>query len=204
MTLGLFADDGSGGAAPEREGVGFWLRALARAIDTLIHIFVSLVTGLATGLLVIFGAAIQGGSPDAAIAKLSADNVLGFVAALIGAIALHVFSEGLHGSSIGKRLCGITVVAEDGSPATLLAALKRNLLYFFDSFFFGWVAARKMGESPKRQRHGDVWGRTMVVRIATLDPSARRSWPRFAVAALLGLAADGLVLFLELASRLIA
>jgi hypothetical protein len=42
------------------------------------------------------------------------------------------------------------------------------------------------------------------VRIATLDPSARRSWPRFAVAALLGLAADGLVLFLELASRLIA
>jgi hypothetical protein len=30
---------------------------------------------------------------------------------------LHTLSEGLHGSAIGKRVCGITVVSEDGAPS---------------------------------------------------------------------------------------
>jgi hypothetical protein len=42
----------------------------------------------------------------------------------------------------------------------------------------------------------------MVVRIATLDQSTRRSGLRFAAAALAGLSADGLMIFLELAYRL--
>jgi len=66
------------------------------------------------------------------------------------------------------------------------------------------VAAHKMSQSPQRQRIGDVWGHTMVVRIATLDASSRRSRPRFVGAVLAGIAADGFVIFIELASRQIA
>jgi hypothetical protein len=41
------------------------------------------------------------------------------------------------------------------------------------------------------------------VRIRELDPSRRRSGLRFVGASLAGLVADGLIVFLELASRLI-
>jgi len=42
----------------------------------------------------------------------------------------------------------------------------------------------------------------MVVRIATLDPLRRPSRLRFAGAALAGLTADGLIIFLEMAYSL--
>lgn len=204
MTLGLFGPEGSGSTeAPEREGVGFWRRALAQVIDGVVHFFVAVATGVTAGLLVAIGAAVQGTSPDPSIERLSANTLLGFAAAFIGSTAMHTLSEGLHGSTLGKRLCGIIVINEDGGPATLLGAFKRSLAYFVDALFFGLVAAQKMAESPKRQRIGDIWGKTMVVRIATLEPAARRSGLRFAGAALLGLAADSLAIFLELASRLI-
>jgi len=44
----------------------------------------------------------------------------------------------------------------------------------------------------------------MVVRIAALDESTRRSGLRFAGAAMAGVTADGLILFLEMAFRLVA
>lgn len=109
--------------------------------------------------------------------------------------------EGLHGSTLGKRICGITVVTEDLRPAGLVAALKRSVAYYLDSLFFGWIAARKMSESPRRQRHGDVWAGTMVVRIRSLDPASRRSSLRFLGAVAAGLFGDGLLVFLELAFR---
>jgi uncharacterized RDD family membrane protein YckC len=205
MPLSLFGDQGVAATeAPGLEGVGFWRRALAQGIDLLVHLLVGLVTGLTTGILVAIGAVLQEISAEPAMERLMANGALGIAAALIGSTAMHTLSEGLHGSTLGKRLCGIIVISEDGGPSTLVGALKRSIAYFVDSLFFGLVAAQKMKESPKRQRIGDVWGHTMVVRIATLDVSARRSWLRFAAGLLLGLAADGLIIFLELASRLIA
>ena len=82
--------------------------------------------------------------------------------------------------------------------------MKRNLAYYVDSLFFGLVAYQKMSESPKRQRIGDHWGRTMVVRLAEIDPSTRPSGLRFAAATLVGLTADGLAMFIELASRFLS
>ena len=204
MTLDLPGPAGEDPAEPiVLEGVGFWRRVLARAIDLLVHMLVGSLTGIVAGLLLLIGAALRGASPDAALAKLSAETLPGFVVALIGGTAMHVLCEGLHGSTLGKRLCGIIVVSEDGGPSSLTGALKRNLAYFVDALFFGLVAFQKMAASPKRQRVGDVWGQTMVVRIATLDPSTRPSTLRFAGAALAGLTADSLLIFLELAYSLI-
>jgi len=201
MTLDL-RDVPAEPAAP-LEGVGFWRRALARGIDLLVHMLVGTVTGIVAGLLLVIGAALGGASPDAGLAAMSGNTLTSFAAALLGATAMHVLCEGLHGSTIGKRLCGIIVISEDGRPSSLGGALKRDVAYYADAMFFGLIAFQKMAASPKRQRIGDIWGRTMVVRIASLDPSVRPSRLRFAGATLAGLTADGLMIFLELAYSVI-
>ena len=97
----------------------------------------------------------------------------------------------------------MTVLSEDGGPATLLAALKRNVAYLWDSLFFGFIAARAMSQSPASQRHGDVWARTQVVWLSSLEAGARRSWVWFLTGTALGLLVDGVIVFVELASRLL-
>jgi uncharacterized RDD family membrane protein YckC len=179
-------------------GAGFWIRALARTVDILVHYGVALVVGIVAVLLVAVGAAIRGVPADATLHRLGETNALNFITALLGGTAVHTFCEGLHGSTIGKRLCGLTVIGEDGRPAGLLAALKRNVAYYLDALFFGFIAARKMAESPLRQRIGDVWAGTQVVRIGDLPPAARRSWIRFGLAVLAGLGADAVVIFVGL------
>lgn len=189
--------------SPVREGAGFWLRALARVIDTLLHFAIGMAAGMTAGILVAIGSAIQGVTADATFAKLSETTPVTFIASVIGSMAMHVLAEGLHGSTVGKRICGLTVISEDGTPATLLGALKRDIAYFFDALFFGVVAARKMAESPRRQRFGDVWGNTQVVRLSSLDAGARRSWVRFVLANAVGIAVDGVALFTGLVSNLL-
>jgi uncharacterized RDD family membrane protein YckC len=188
---------------PGLEGVGFGRRALAHGIDLVVHIVIGAVIGVVATILVLLGAGFRGVSPDAALARLSTTSFLSFAVALLGGTAMHTLCEGLHGSTLGKRLCGIIVISENGGPSNLLGAIKRNLAYYIDSLFFGLVAYQKMSETPKRQRIGDRWGHTMVVRIAVLDKSTRPSGLRFAAAALTGLTADGLTIFMELAYRLV-
>ena len=187
---------------PIREGAGFLIRGLARGIDLLVHFAVSAATGIAAAFLIVIGSAIQGVPPDEPLARLSVTSPLGYLAALIGGTAMHVLAEGLHGSTLGKRMCGLTVISEDGTPATLLGALKRDIAYYWDALFFGLIAYHKMAESPRRQRYGDEWGRTQVVGLSTLDPNARRSWLRFAAATTAGMAVDGAILFIEVGYRL--
>lgn len=187
---------------PLLEGVGFWLRALGRVIDLAVHMVVAILVGVAAAIVAIVSAALQGIPANEALAPISTTPVSAYVASMLGAAALHVVSEGLHGSTVGKRLCGLSVISDSGGPAGLVGALKRTVAFYVDALFFGFVAARKMSESPRRQRIGDIWGQTMVVRIADLDPGARRSSLRFVTVALAGMAADGLVMFAELVSRL--
>ena len=121
LGLGVSAE----AAEPVLEGAGFGIRALARLIDTGVGLAVGLATGIAAGILIAIGSVVRGVAPDAAVAALSETGPLGFIAGLLGTVAMHTASEGLHGSTIGKRLCGLTVVSEGGAPATVAGALKR-------------------------------------------------------------------------------
>jgi uncharacterized RDD family membrane protein YckC len=199
ILLGLSADPTSA----IREGAGFWIRALARSIDTLVHFLIGAAAAIAAGVLIAIGSAIQGTSPDAAMEKLAGPGPLGLAASLVGSIAMHTLSEWLHGSTLGKRICGLTVVSEHGGFANGVSAFKRSVAFFWDSLFFGVVAANKMAESQARRRYGDIWGHTQVVRLSSLDARERRSWMRFAGVTIAALFADGLVLFVELATRLL-
>ena len=136
------------------------------------------------------------------IQRLSATSGLDFLAGLLGSLAMHTVAEGLHGSTIGKRLCGLTVVTVGGAPPTLGGALKRNIAFLWDALFFGMIAAQRMSQSPLNQRYGDAWANTQVVRLSVLTPDPGRSWLGFGLAVSYGLAANVVILLLAFMAKL--
>jgi hypothetical protein len=81
-------------------------------------------------------------------------------------------------------------------PCTLRGAILRNLGYYVDAFFFGMVAYGSMSRSPMQQRLGDKWGRTVVVKVASLahPPSAGR----IAIGIVAGSAASAVITLVHL------
>lgn len=88
---------------------------------------------------------------------------------LIGGFLYHSLLEGLYGTTIGKRLCGIRVLNDDFSPCNLLSGFLRNLMRIIDSFFYYLVAVVSMAGTLKWQRLGDIVAGTVVVRKKTLS-----------------------------------
>src|SRR5258705_7440617 len=70
-----------------------------------------------------------------------------------------------NGQTLGKRMFGLRVIADDGAPAGFIAVLVRNLVCvvdFLPGFYaFGLVA---IVVSPRSQRLGDLAAGTFVVR----------------------------------------
>jgi len=204
MSLGLL-DPGEDalGAPGALEGVGPVRRGVARAID-LVVLQVGLGGGAAAAcLLALLLADLLGPGTAAAVERLVnaasaswrgslADAVLG----LVGVTLVHTLAEGIHGSTIGKRICGITVVSEDGSPAGLVAGLKRSLGFLLDQFVFGLVGVHRILNSPLQQRLGDEWAGTRVVRLRELPAASRRSTLRFLAVAGAAVLVSGAIGFL--------
>lgn len=78
-----------------------------------------------------------------------------------------------NGQTVGKRLFGLRVINEDGSPARFVAVFVRNLVRladFLPAFYgFGLLA---IVLSPRSQRLGDLAAGTFVVRA----PTPRVDW----------------------------
>jgi uncharacterized RDD family membrane protein YckC len=184
-------------------GVGFWRRGVARGIDLAVHCLVTVGALFAGVFLVALAFAVRGRSPDAAVERLSALSWEITLIPGLGATAMHALAEGLHGSTIGKRLCGIAVIDQDGGPCQLVSAIKRSVAWHLDALILGLVAAQSMSESRRRQRIGDKWGRTMVVQIRYLAPVARRSKMRFVAVTAAALALDGAIYFGWLVARML-
>ncbi len=70
-----------------------------------------------------------------------------------------------NGQTVGKRLFGLRVIADDGAPASFTAVLIRNLIRVVDFLpgFYG-VGLLAIVISPKSQRLGDLAAGTYVVR----------------------------------------
>jgi hypothetical protein len=110
--------------------------------------------------------------------------------------------QGWHGCSPGKRMLGIVVLQEDGSPCAPFQALKREIAFFVDSLFFGIVAKLRMSESHLQQRIGDSWARTVVVYRRSAPAHSLRSGLRFATVLFLASAADAAALALPFLFRI--
>ncbi|MDR1279045.1 MAG: RDD family protein [Treponema sp.] len=81
-----------------------------------------------------------------------------------------------RGQSLGKRIMGIRVVRDDGSPVNPGASFLRNLLRFADTFLFLCpIALISMMVSPGFRRLGDWAAGTLVVYTAKSLSPPRRS-----------------------------
>jgi len=76
----------------------------------------------------------------------------------------YIVCETLTGMTLGKRMVGIRVVADDGEHVGLNAAVIRNLLRLIDGLFFYLVGALFAVSSERGRRLGDHIAGTIVVR----------------------------------------
>ena len=101
--------------------------------------------------------------------------VLGLMMSLGWLMVYSLVRDGLGGASLGKRLVGLRVVnLKDRAPADLKAAVLRNLPGAAGMMAFSfvplvgllapWVEPVMVLTNPQRQRLGDRWAGTLVVR----------------------------------------
>jgi uncharacterized RDD family membrane protein YckC len=156
-------------AAAQAEYAGFGLRAAARGLDWIVQSFLSML-GRAAGMFILV-AITPGHSTDAALARLSTRESFASTLAysLLMSFSYHVFAEWLGGATVGKLLLGLRVRSVALGPCSFGGALLRHLAFFFDSILFGAVAFGSMRNSPTRQRLGDKWGKTVVVKARSLQ-----------------------------------
>ncbi len=76
----------------------------------------------------------------------------------------HSLLEGIWGKTIGKKICGITVLKDDFTKCNIPKGLLRNLMRIVDLFFYYWVAVVAIVATLKWQRLGDIVAGTVVVR----------------------------------------
>jgi len=79
-------------------------------------------------------------------------------------IAYHALCEAAAGATLGKWILGLRVLRADGSRLTIGAAILRNLLRPLEGEGMFLLGGLVMANSPRRQRLGDLLGRTIVVQ----------------------------------------
>jgi uncharacterized RDD family membrane protein YckC len=164
---------------------GFVIRALARLVDTLVE----MLSSIAAVKIAVVLAVLQGrpGGPQDWLRPIPALSAAGLAGAILCGVAYHAVSEYVGAASLGKLCFGVRVVSRDFGRVSLLGALVRSFAILVDGFFFGVFAYMAMERSPLRQRLGDRWGETLVVR-ASFVPEARRGAFRTGAGILLGFA----------------
>jgi len=142
----------------EVENAGIALRFVAVLLDFVIVLLpLVILVGLLTG-----GGYAESGNGYANAGVTVGGNALLLMLAL--ALGYYVVCEAATGMTLGKRMVGIRVVAEDGEHVTLVAAIVRNLLRLVDALFFYFVGFLFAVTSFRGQRLGDRAAHTMVVR----------------------------------------
>ncbi|MFF9349658.1 RDD family protein [Streptomyces sp. NPDC014734] len=128
-------------------------RMLALAID--------LVVVGAAFVLVLIGLVLAVSTLDeAAVAAIS---LAAFLLVLVGGpIAVETLS---HGRSLGKLVCGLRVVRDDGGPIRFRHAMMRGAMGVVEILMtFGVIACVASLVSERGRRLGDVFAGTLVVR----------------------------------------
>jgi len=176
-------------------GVGFWPRALSRGIDLVVHRLLGIIAGIIFGVLLSIAA---GGRPPLwVLRRISHMSWPLFLFGVFGSFAYHVICTSVSGSTLGKLLLSMRVVADDGSPCRLQSAIIRELGYFVDQLFLGVIGYAAMRDDPRQKRHGDDWAGTIVSKRASVPAETTEGGAmRFLLGFTLGAFADMAVLML--------
>lgn len=177
MTIISFDDQDQ----PRVEAAGFWIRAAARIIDWFVMFAITTASSTFVAVTGAILVRVLHGPHEAYMELVRHPSWVRRVASVCATIAYHSVCEGTGGATIGKRLLGLQVVADDFGKATLMQGIRRTFGFFVDALFFGAVGASNMNDSPMKQRIGDKWGRTFVVHRETLPPQKQE--PRKMLAA---------------------
>lgn len=142
----------------EYELAGLGSRALAGLLDTF---FQAVITGA-----VVYGlwwlSVTLGWQTGLGVIMAIIIGTTGFLAAT----AYFVLSEMLMGGqSLGKRMAGLRVVRDDGSPITFLDSALRNIIRVVDMLpFFYTVGLISVFATTRCKRVGDIAAGTIVVK----------------------------------------
>jgi uncharacterized RDD family membrane protein YckC len=140
------------------EKAGIPLRFVAVLLDLVLVLFpLAIVVGLMTG-----GGSTESGSGNANVAVDVTGGAAWLLLALV--VGYYVVCEAATGMTLGKRIVGIRVVAEDGRHITVGAAVVRNLLRLIDALVFYLVGFLFAVSSRRGQRLGDRAAHTIVIR----------------------------------------
>jgi uncharacterized RDD family membrane protein YckC len=91
--------------------------------------------------------------------------LLMYLVALVASFAYFIGFEATSGATPGKRLLGIKVVKEDGSPMDWGAAIIRNVLRVVDYLPFSYLLGFCLIVfQSRKQRIGDMAAQTLVVK----------------------------------------
>jgi uncharacterized RDD family membrane protein YckC len=129
-------------------------RALAYLIDSLVLAVMIAIVDVASG----------GSQPNAGRELWDHPNTAALL--LITAATLVYFGglESAWGATVGKRVVGLRVTMAGGGEPTGRAVLIRTLARLVDGLLLYAVGAIAVSASPRRQRLGDRWAGTIVVR----------------------------------------
>ena len=141
----------------DRRYQGIGRRAVAVVVDGAILSVAYAIIGYAV-------AAATGGFTPTGFALEGAPAFLVFALTMIVGFGYFIGLEARSGQTIGKRLMGIRVVSEDGTPITMQASAVRNVLRVVDGLFVYLVGTVFVATSEKKQRLGDRLADTVVVR----------------------------------------
>ena len=95
--------------------------------------------------------------------EIGGSGVLNIV--ILGSLFIYyVVLEAIFAASVGKLVCRMRVVMADGSRATGLAVVVRNVIRVPEAIFFYIPSGISCAVSPRRQRLGDHAARTVVIR----------------------------------------
>jgi uncharacterized RDD family membrane protein YckC len=177
------------------------IRAAARGIDILAGILISIPATIAAFLLLVM-LGTPGGMSEWA-PRMQELSVAVFVVSFVGQSLYSTLCEWIGGATLGKLACGLRVLSEDFGPPTLRGTFVRAIAFLLDSLFFGIVALHAMQQGTLRQRYGDKWGRTIVVKHRDV-PASDRGWGRVVLGMVLGCGFWALAETYSLVSRVLA
>jgi uncharacterized RDD family membrane protein YckC len=170
-------------AGPDPRVAGPLIRAAARGIDVFAGVLISIPATIAAFLLlVLLGTP---GGIDQWAPRMQELSAVMFVFSFVGSALYYTVSEWIGGATLGKLACGLRVLSEDFGPPTLRGTFIRAMAFVLDGLFFGMVALHAMQQSKLRQRCGDKWGRTIVVKHREV-PGSDRGWPRVILGTAIG------------------
>jgi uncharacterized RDD family membrane protein YckC len=171
-------DDGDARGVP----AGFGIRFGARFLDTCFGVALGLGVGFPVAILLTMLARSGVVAPNWPT-KIAGLTLGMFGWGFLGTLSYHVLSESIGGASLGKWICGLRVYSADFSPdgtflvtlrrCTFGGALVRSLAVLVDGLFFCAIGYFSMEGSRWRQRLGDKWGHTVVVKAKSTDLPAR-------------------------------